>query len=88
MRDEFQKTGLNTVASAKGFTVEVKFAGGVLYRDANGETHIDSEWLAKPPGIILYKKGFDKMEQSRIDTMFSNVAEALEYLGHRVEVWS
>jgi hypothetical protein len=28
MSDEFQKIGVNTAASTKGFTVEVKFAGG------------------------------------------------------------
>jgi len=88
MSEEFHKTGLNTVTHVKGFTVEVKFAGGVVYRDASGETLINSEWLAKPPGIILYKRGFDQMEQSLMDSMFSNVAKALEYLGHRVEIWS
>jgi hypothetical protein len=90
MSEEFKKTGVNTVTSEKGFTVEVKFAGGVLYRDSNGEVKIDSEWLAKPPGILLYKnkKRFDKMQQSLFDDMFSNVAKALEYLGHRVEIWS
>ena len=88
MCGEFQKAGLNTVTSSKGFTVEVKLAGGVIYRDFNGETHIDSEWLVKPPRIILYKKGFDKIELSRVEGMFSNVARALEYLGHQVEIWS
>ena len=95
MSEEFQKTGTNTVTSSKGFTVEVSVAGGVLYRDASGERYISSEWLVKPPGlgIILYKgsrgnKGFDKMEQSRIDSIFSKVARALQYLGYRVEIWS
>jgi hypothetical protein len=95
MSEEFKKSGLNTVTSTNGFTVEVKLAGGVLYRDSNGELEIDSEWLVKPPklGIILYKgsrgnKGFDKMEQPRIDSIFCDAARALEYLGHRVEIWS
>lgn len=93
MDDEFTKTSANTVTSSKGFTVQVTIAHGVWYRDADSEKHISSEWLAKPPGIILYKgsrgnTGFDKMEQSRIDGIFSNVARALEYLGHRVEIWS
>jgi hypothetical protein len=29
MTEEFKKTGMNTVTSANGFTVEVKLAGGV-----------------------------------------------------------
>jgi hypothetical protein len=90
---EFQKTGANTVTSSKGFTVQVKPMGGILYHESDSEIEIDSEWLVKPPGIILYKgspgnKGFNKMEQSHIDNIFSNVKRALEYLGHRVEIWS
>lgn len=93
MSDEFTKTGINTVISSKGFAVQVKPMGGLLYRESNSEIEIDSEWLVRPPGIILYKgshgnKGFDKMEQSRIDSIFFDVARALEYLGHRVEIWA
>jgi hypothetical protein len=93
MCEEFQKTGPNTVASTRGFTVEVKFGGGVIYRHGDAEVTIDSEWLAKPPGIILYKrspanKGLDNMDQGRVDSIFSDVARALMYLGHRVEMWS
>jgi hypothetical protein len=87
MIEEFKKIGVNTVTSSKGFTVQVKPMGVVLYRDANGEVEIDSEWLVKPPRILLYKnkKTFDMMDQSLFDSMFSNVARALEYLGHQVE---
>jgi len=95
MSEEFKKIGPNTATSENGFTVEVKVAGGVVYRENNGENFISSEWLVEPPklGIILYKgdsgnKGFNKMEQSHIDNIFSNVKRALEYLGHRVEIWS
>ena len=83
------------MTSSKGFAIEVKPAGGVLYRDADGEKHISSEWLVKPPGlgIILYKgsrgcKGFEKMEQSRVDAIFSDIARALEFMDYKVEMWS
>jgi hypothetical protein len=69
--------------------------GGVVYRDAGGENYINSEWLVDPPGlgIIRYKgapgnKGFDKVDQSRVDAIFSDVTRALEYLGYKVQVWS
>jgi len=88
MSEEFTKTGVNTVVSSKGFTVQVKPMGGVLYCESEREIKIDSEWLVKPPRILLYKAGFGKMEQSRIDIIFSNVAKALQYLGHQVEIWS
>ena len=88
MSDEFTKTSVNTVTSSAGFTIQVKPMGGVLYRESNLEIEIDSEWLVKPPRILLYKKGFDNIDQSRVDSMFVNVSRALEYLGHRVEIWS
>ena len=93
MSEEFKKTGADTVTSSKGFTVQLTIAHGVWYRDADGEKHISCEWLANPSGIILYKgargnTGFDKMDQSRIDSIFFDVAKALEHLGHRAEIWS
>lgn len=87
MNEEFTKHGVNKAISLKGFTVMVKPMGGVLYVDNKRETQIDSEWLVKPPRILLYKAGF-KMDQPYVENMFSNVVRALEYLGHRVEVWS
>ena len=41
MTEEFKKTGINTVTSANGFTVEVRLRGGVLYCDDQGEICID-----------------------------------------------
>ena len=95
MGEEFTKVGANTVASCNGFTVEAKSTGGVKYCDDRGEALIRSEWLVEPPtlGIVLYKndpgnKGFDGMDQAQIDSIFSNVARALEYLDHRPQIWS
>jgi hypothetical protein len=88
MCEEFQKAGIDTVTSTKGFTVEIRFAGGIIYRDAAGRVDIDSEWLAKPLGIVLYKRGPSDIQGSRLDSVISNAVRALEYLGHRVEVWS
>lgn len=88
MSQEFEKVGLNKVASEKGFTVEVRIAGGVIYRDRRGENHIDCEWLVNPPGIILYERGFESKDRPDVETIFSNVVRALEYLGHRVEIWT
>lgn len=92
MGQKFEKSG-KIISSSKGFTVEIKIAGGILYRDSRGEFEIDSEWLAKPPGVILYKgsrenMGFEEMEQSQIDAIFSDVADALSYFGYRPEIWS
>jgi hypothetical protein len=94
MNQEFTKTD-KIITSSKGFTVEVKIAGGILYTDGEGKKYISSEWLAKPPGlgIILYKgsrgsKGFDKMEESQIDSIFSNTIRALKCFGYEAEIWS
>jgi hypothetical protein len=88
MSDEFQKTELNTVTSARGFSVEVMFAGGVQYRDSIGDVLIDSEWLVNPPRILLYRRrADDDVSDSRLNTVYSNAQRALEYLGHQVEIW-
>jgi hypothetical protein len=87
MSEEFTKIGVNKAVNSKGFSVQIKPMGGILYCDADGDTSIDSEWLVKPPRILLYKMNFE-MEQSRVENMFSNVVKALEFLGHKVEIWS
>jgi hypothetical protein len=91
MNTEFSKIEPNTAASANGFTVEAKFAGGVHYHDDKIDLHIDSEWLMNPFGILLYKSQFSvnklsNLPQTRIDEIFSNVIRGLEFLGHRVEI--
>lgn len=87
MAELFQKTGANTVTSSKGYAVEVSLGGGVLYSDGEGQVHIDSEWLVKPHRILLYKRGLDAVPDRRLQDVFSNVARALEYMGHPTEVW-
>ena len=86
MSAEFQKIGANTAASTKGFTVEVKFAGGVEYHDSVGNVSIDTEWLVNPPGILIYRKRSDEINP-RLREVYSNAQRALEFLGHRVETW-
>jgi hypothetical protein len=94
MSQEFQKNG-RVISSSKGFTVELRIAGGISYSDANGQKYISSEWLVKPLGIgiILYKgdpgnTGFEEMDKARIDRIFSDIARALEHFGYQPEVWS
>jgi hypothetical protein len=87
MNDEFKKTGVNTVTSSNGFTVEARFAE-VSYDDAAGRVEIYAEWGGTPTEVILYKRSLDGMAISRVDTVLSNVTRALNYLGHRVEVRS
>ena len=87
MTEEFKKTGTNTVTSANGFTVEVRLRGGVLYRDDQGEIRIDSEWLVNPHRIVLYTQSLEKkVPRARLDTILSNAARALEYLGHPAQL--
>ncbi len=91
MDDEFTKTGVNTVASSQGFAVEVKFLGGLCYCDDRNKVKIDSEWLVNPDRFLIHKptigdKGFETMDQSRIDAMLDNVVRALQFLGYQVEI--
>jgi hypothetical protein len=85
--EEFHKDATNTVSSTNGFTVEVRFGGGVLYRDHDGEIPIDSEWLAEPHRILLYLPRCGGSTRDRINRILPGVVRALEYLGHPVELW-
>lgn len=88
MTDEFRKTGLNTVTSSEGFSVEANITGGVLYRDTQGdEVRIDSEWRVRPHGILLYTRGLKRLSPVALDKLLANVTRGLEYLGHPVEIW-
>jgi len=84
---QFQKVGPNKVSSPAGFAVEAPIGGGVFYEDASGPLEIDSEWLANPPGMILYAKHRDPLQQARLEKALRKIVDALEFLGHRVEVW-
>jgi hypothetical protein len=87
MTEEFRKIGPTTITSTAGFTVEVKFPGGIVYRDDQGETHIDSEWLGEPNRLLLYKSSVEKLAPDRVGSIISNVARAVEYMGYPVVVW-
>jgi len=90
MNEEFKKSGINTVTSSDGFVVEVKFTGGVFYRDREREVYVDSEWTTKPHGILLYRtsndnKGLSGLTNPQIDAIFIKLIRALQFLGHRAE---
>jgi hypothetical protein len=102
MNNEFTLNGKNELISVNGFTVKINGGGGATYRDVKGEVHIETEaQLNRPgyirfkpplPGILIYKpslgrKGYENLDQARIDTVCENIKRALEYLGHTVEVW-
>ena len=86
MKGEFRKTDLNSVTSSRGFTVDLRFAGGIHYRDSASDLAIDAEWLLNPPRILLYRQRGGSVPDRRLDEVYSNVQNALEYLGHRVEI--
>jgi hypothetical protein len=92
MSDEFTKTAKNAVVSKEGFSVEVKFAGGVVYREGDEEISIDTEWLVKPAfGMVIYKdshanKGLEGKDQAQTDAVFDKIIRALQFMGYRIEV--
>jgi hypothetical protein len=87
MIETFQNSGVNIATSSAGYTVEVAPARGVHYSDSIGSVHIHSEWLGRPSGIMLYPPTPDGLTQARISEVLSNAARALQFMGHRVEIW-
>jgi hypothetical protein len=82
---EFTHTGLNTVSSLDGFTVEARFAE-VMYHDVIGSVEIYAEWGGTPTEVFLYKRSLKGVASARIEEVLSNVTRALSYLGHRVQI--
>lgn len=91
MSQEFQRSGPNSVTSTEGFSVDVIPAGGVIYRGPDGVISIDSELLVKPTfGMVIYEgshanRGLENKDSIEIKAIFDRIAEALQFLGYRVE---
>jgi hypothetical protein len=86
MTEEFQNIGVNAVESTSGFTVEIHFTKGVIYADPQGQAVVPYEWLVNPFRILLYHpKG--SLPPERVSAVLSNATKALEFMGHRIELW-
>jgi hypothetical protein len=87
MDEKFQKIGPNNIKSETGFTVTWRSPGSVDYTDGSNKLRVDAEVLVEPARILLYKESVDlqAMTSSHANEIITNIAQALEFLGYRVE---
>jgi hypothetical protein len=89
MTNQFQRLSRNSVLSSRGFKVTLHLHGGVDYSDGDGDVRVDSEILVEPSyAILLYprSRGLIGIPQPRADQIVRDITEALDYLGHQVEI--
>ena len=85
--ENFQKTPLGVVSS-NGFSVEFRGSPGITYIKGGNTIRVDSEYITKPLGVLLYKSTKKNIDADYNDAMFVDIAKALDFLGYYVEIWT
>ena len=88
---EFERVSSGIVRSRNGFTVTTRLQGGVIYEDGAQNCFVDSEWMGKENGIILYltspsNEGLTGLNAEQAARVISNISRALEYQTYAVEL--
>ena len=85
----------NLYESSEGFSVEVLGRTGLTYREAGREMFVDSEVLAGPAGMMVYRdtisqwkpphdgKPIGDVQRERV---LKNIREAFRFQGFEIEV--
>jgi len=85
----------NVIESDEGFSVEVLGRTGLLYTEGSKKLYVDSEVLAGPSGLGIYKnpiKSWDipqndeLIDKSKRDTIIDNIRRAFRFRGVEIEV--
>ena len=91
----FKIPRVNVIESDEGFRVEILGRTGLLYTEGIKSLLIDSEVLAGPSGLVIYKKSirnwrppYDKesIDDSKRDTMIENIRHAFRFRGFEISV--
>jgi hypothetical protein len=86
----FKSTKRNVIESDEGFSVEVLGRTGLLYTEGARKLRVDSELLAGPPGLAIYRSSIrawepphqnDPLDESRRAAILDNIRRALEFEG-------
>jgi hypothetical protein len=84
----------NVIESSTGFSVRVLGRTGLRYMEGHRSVWIDSEVLAKPAAIALFKDSIKRWEgdsagqvsEADRDRIASNIKRAFEFSGYELEV--
>lgn len=85
----------NLYESSNGFSVEVLGRTGLRYREAGRQMFVDSEVLAGPSGMAVYKDTIEKWDaphenmgvtDSERDRILKNICEVFSFQGFEITV--
>jgi hypothetical protein len=92
----FKVVGTDIIQSDEGFSVEVLGPVGVLYTEGAKTLNIDSEYLAGPAGLVMYKDSIkswnpphdnEVIDASKRDTIVDNIRRAFRFRGIEIQVF-
>ncbi len=86
---------VNVIQSDEGFSVEVLGRAGLLYIEGSKSLDIDSEVLAGPSGLVIYKDSIkawnppcdnEVIDEGKRDAIIENIRRAFRFRGLEIEV--
>jgi len=94
MEERFAEPEPNVIESTEGFSVKVLGRTGMRYREGTRSVWIDSEVLAKPKAIAMFKETirfWEEPEPREVsakdrDRITNNVKRAFEACGYELQV--
>jgi hypothetical protein len=91
----FTITRKNVIQSDEGFSIEVLGRTGLLYTEEDKSLSIDSEVLAGPSGLVVYKNSIkawnpphnnELIVESKRNAIIENIRRAFRFRGLEIEV--
>jgi hypothetical protein len=95
MKESFSEPEANVIESSAGFSVRVLGRTGLRYMEGRRSVCIDSEALAKPGAIALFKDsirawegpdGSEQLSDEDRDRIAKNIKRAFDSCGYELEV--
>lgn len=81
----FRKLSPNTIQNDSGSSLQILGRTGIRV-DVDGQTYtIDSEMLASPMSIVLYRNSISPEAGASVDMIFEFACNALQWAGFTVE---
>jgi hypothetical protein len=80
--ETFRKTWRQEIVSSEGFSVRLSGRSALLYKDSQGELHVDAEPMAGSAiAVTVYSASIpDSPQRGRVQVM-DNIARAFRYAG-------
>jgi hypothetical protein len=91
----FRISRINVIESDEGFSVEVLGRTRILYTERTKKLHVDSEVLAGPSGLVIYKASFqawdppddnETIDENKRNAILENIRQAFSFRGVKISV--